>query len=120
MEASDDKKSVKLGANEVQDPAEIFRNRNAKSEEIETLFMRFPHLACQIFGESDNQTLVNCRELNQFWKMNIDNERVIWIRKIINKIKLSTNAIRKTLLMKQKDAEEFELKYFRNIFGNYK
>ena len=33
MEASDYKKSVKLGANEVQDPAEIIRSKNTKIEE---------------------------------------------------------------------------------------
>ena len=32
------------------------------------LFIRFPHLASQIFGELDGQTLVKCREVNESWK----------------------------------------------------
>ena len=44
MEASDDENPVKLDTNEVQEASEIIKNRNAKSEEIKALFMRFPHL----------------------------------------------------------------------------
>ena len=46
---------------------EGIRNIHARKEEI-ILFIRFPHLASQIFGELDNQTLLKCRKVNESWK----------------------------------------------------
>ena len=59
---------------------EGIRNIHARKEEI-LLFMRFPHLASQIFGELDNQTLLKCRKVNESWKQGnlikgIDNKTV--------------------------------------------
>ena len=67
--------------------------------------MRFPHLAKQIFEELSNKYLVKCREVNEFWKMAVDYEKIIstrkktgLIRQIRNKIRLSTyDAIGKVL-----------------------
>ena len=59
---------------------EGIRNIHARKEEI-ILFMRFPHLASQIFGELDNQTLLKCRKKNDSWKQgnllkNVDNKTI--------------------------------------------
>lgn len=82
---------------------ESIRSRNARSEEA-IVFMRFPHLAKQIFEKLNNKSLVKCRQVNEFWKMAVDCERIIsirkktvLIRKISNKIRLSTYAIGKAL-----------------------
>ena len=58
-----------IEAQKAADEAEIegIRNIHARKEEI-ILFMRFPHLASQIFGELDNQTLLKCRKVNESWK----------------------------------------------------
>ena len=79
-------------------------SKNARSEEV-IVFMRFPHLAKQIFEELSNKYLVKCREVNEFWKMAVDYEKIIstrkktgLIRQIRNKIRLSTyDAIGKVL-----------------------
>ena len=132
MEASDTENSAKqfqLARNEAQDAPEkggkeiltyqsswmiVFLSeylytkesiwsKNARSEEV-IVFMRFPHLAKQIFGKLNNKSLVECRQVNEFWKMAVDYEKIISIRKkivlikkISNKIRLSTYAIKKTL-----------------------
>ena len=59
---------------------EGIRSIHARKEEI-LLFMRFPHLASQIFGDLDNRTLVKSREVNESWKQGnllkgIDNKTV--------------------------------------------
>ena len=43
---------------------------------------RFPHLGQQIFKEINNQSLVNCREVNTDWKLFCDNQKLTWIRMI--------------------------------------
>ena len=59
---------------------EDIRKMHGRKEEI-ILCMRFPHLASQIFGELDDQTLVKGREVNVSWKQGdllkgIDNKTV--------------------------------------------
>ena len=78
-------------------------SKNARSEEV-IVFMRFPHLAKQIFEKLSNKSLVECRQVNEFWKMAVDYEKIISIRKktvlirqIRNKIRLSSCAIGKVL-----------------------
>ena len=82
---------------------ESISSRNVRSEEV-IVFMRFPHLAKQIFEKLNNKSLVKCRQVNEFWKMAVDYEKIILIRKktvlirqIRNKIRLSTCAIGKVL-----------------------
>ena len=111
MEASDAENSVKqfqLARNEAQYlyTKESIRNRNARSEEG-IVFMRFPHLAKQIFEKLNNKSLMKCRKVNEFWKMAVDSEKIISIRKktvlirkiqeISNKVRLSTHATEKAL-----------------------
>ena len=43
---------------------------------------RFPHLGQQIFKKINNQSLVNCREVNTDWKLFCDNQKLTWIRMI--------------------------------------
>ena len=43
---------------------------------------RFPHLGEQIFKKINNQSLVNCREVNTDWKLFCDNQKLTWIRMI--------------------------------------
>ena len=43
---------------------------------------RFPHLGEQIFKKINNQSLVNCREVNTDWKIFCDNQKLTWIRMI--------------------------------------
>ena len=82
---------------------ESIRSRNARSEEV-IVFMRFPHLAKQIFEKLNNKSLMKCRQINEFWKMAVDYEKIIsirkktvLIRKISNKVRLSTYATEKAL-----------------------
>ena len=55
-------------------------SKNARSEEV-IVFMRFPHLAKQIFEKLSNKSLMECRQVNEFWKMAVDYEKIISIRK---------------------------------------
>ena len=78
-------------------------SKNARSEEV-IVFMRFPHLAKQIFEKLNNKSLMKCRTVNEFWKMAVDYEKIISIRKktvlirqIRNKMRLSSCAIGKVL-----------------------
>ena len=78
-------------------------SKNARSEEV-IVFMRFPHLAKQIFEKLSNKSLMECRQVNEFWKMAVDYEKIISIRKktvlirqIRNKMRLSSCAIGKVL-----------------------
>ena len=43
---------------------------------------RFPHLGQEIFKKINNQSLVNCREVNTDWKLFCDYQKLTWIRMI--------------------------------------
>ena len=47
---------------------------------MEDLFIRFPHIAQQIFENLDNKSLTNCREVTRSWKQFIDNKKLTWFR----------------------------------------
>ena len=50
---------------------------NSNSATLETISVRFPHLIEAVFGELDIPSLASCRELNQIWKNNIDNGKIL-------------------------------------------
>ena len=58
---------------------------------MEEVLLRFPHIGYQIFEELNNSFLTNCREVSNSWKNFIDNEKLPWIRMIIQKIKPLTS-----------------------------
>ena len=47
---------------------------------IDTLLLRFPSIAQDIFKELDNKSLIKCRKLSVPVQNFIDNEKFIWIR----------------------------------------
>ena len=49
---------------------------------MEELFQRFPHLYEGIFNSLDNQSLCNCRKVNNSWKNYLDQQKFFQIRKI--------------------------------------
>ena len=51
--------------------------RKGKFEET---FWRFPHLAEKIFDEIDDQSLVQCREVNKWWQKFIDEPKILSMR----------------------------------------
>lgn len=63
---------------------EFLRNKSEKSDipTIDTMFSRFPIVAQDIFKELDNKSLINCRNVSFSWQSFIDNQKLIWIRRI--------------------------------------
>ena len=53
-----------------------------KRFEMENFCARFPCLKEEIFGQLDYQSLARCRELNEFWQNDIDEQRIFIKRKI--------------------------------------
>ena len=49
---------------------------------MEELFQRFPHLTEGIYNSLDNQSLTNCRIVNNLWKNYLDQHKLFHIRKI--------------------------------------
>ena len=49
---------------------------------IDTLLLRFPSIAQDIFKELDNKSLIKCRKLSVPVQNFIDNEKFIWIRRM--------------------------------------
>ena len=64
---------------------------------MEEVLLRFPHIGYQIFKQLNNPFLTNCREVSNSWKNFIDNEKLPWIRMIIQKIKPLTSPWKKFL-----------------------
>ena len=54
---------------------------------MEVVLLRFPHIGSQIFDQLDNPFLTKCREVSDSWNSFIDNEKLPWIRMIIQHIK---------------------------------
>ena len=54
---------------------------------MEDVLLRFPHVGYQIFEQLNNSFLINCREVSNSWKNFIDNEKLPWIRMIVQHIK---------------------------------
>ena len=49
---------------------------------INTVLLRFPSIAKDIFKELDNKSLIKCRKLSVPVQNFIDNEKIIWIRRM--------------------------------------
>ena len=54
---------------------------------MEAILLRFPHIGYQIFEQLNNPYLTICRHVSKSWKNFIDNEKLPWIRMIIQHIK---------------------------------
>ena len=54
---------------------------------MEVVLLRFPHIGSQIFDQLDNPFLTKCREVSDSWNSFIDNEKLPWIRMIVQHIK---------------------------------
>ena len=78
---------------------------------IEEIFWRFSHMGRQILEELDNQSLVECYEVNKWWQQFIDGQKTIYVRKILTNIGLSNVATEKKLekesLEKLKEIAEY-------------
>ena len=57
---------------------------------MENILTLFPYVGEDIFKNLNNKELVRCREVNKTWKDFIDNNRLIWTRKIYAHTKDST------------------------------
>ena len=68
-----------------KDGASIIEFKKATVEEI---ILRFPHLGESIFEQLDNESLAKSREVCDFWKIFIDDQKLPWIRMIKSYIKL--------------------------------
>ena len=62
---------------------------------MEAILLRFPHLGYQIFEQLDNPFLTICREVSGSWQSFIDNDKLPWIRMIIQHIKPLTSPWKK-------------------------
>ena len=47
---------------------------------MEEVLVRFFHLGQQIFGQIDDQSFVNCRQVCPSWKRNIDADNYAWTK----------------------------------------
>ena len=47
---------------------------------MEEVLVRFFHLGQQIFAQIDDQSFVNCRQVGQSWKRNIDADNFAWTK----------------------------------------
>ena len=54
---------------------------------MEIVLIRFPRLGQQIFKELDDKSIEKCRGVNQFQKNFLDNDSLLWKRKIKKYIK---------------------------------
>ena len=54
---------------------------------MDNALLRFPHLGESIFEELDNESLAKSREVCDFWKIFIDDQKLPWIRMIKRHIK---------------------------------
>ena len=51
---------------------------------MDEIISRFPHLAEDIFDNLDNESLVKCKEIGRFCYNFLDEEKVVWLRRIKN------------------------------------
>ena len=59
---------------------------------MEVVLLRFPHIGYQIFEQLDNPFFTICREVSKSWEKFIDNDKLPWIRKIVQNIKPLTKS----------------------------
>ena len=51
---------------------------------MEEILIRFPVIGQKIFKQLDNNNFVKCREVGKIWYNFLDNDRLLWKRKIQN------------------------------------
>ena len=49
---------------------------------LNSMILRSPHVATDIFKELDNETLANCRKVSRLWCDHLDNQKMYWVRMI--------------------------------------
>ena len=64
---------------------------------IEEIFWRIPHIGEKILENLCNEDLTKCRKVNNNWRNFIDEEKLLYIRKIEAYIYTSNESIRRTL-----------------------
>ena len=47
---------------------------------MEDMLLRFPHIAGNIFGELDDLSMINSKEVSKLWRVFLDEEKVQWYR----------------------------------------
>ena len=47
---------------------------------MDVMILKFPLIAEKIFGELDNKTMTNCKQVNRFWNVFLDEKKVQWFR----------------------------------------
>ena len=70
-------RALKLRVEELEE--EINALKSLLCFDMETLILGYEHIAWQIFGELDDETLGNCRLVSKSWKQCIDNGKSFWI-----------------------------------------
>ena len=56
---------------------------NFDTPTIDTMLSRFPAVAEDIFKELNNKSLTKCRKVSVQWQNFIDNQKFIWLRRIL-------------------------------------
>ena len=64
---------------------------------MEKVFLRFPHIAEQIFEELDNYYLIQCKVISPIWKNFMEESKFSYIRLIETSTNCSTKAMKKIL-----------------------
>ena len=47
---------------------------------LDVMILRFPQIAEKVFGELDDKTMTNCKEVSRPWNVFLDEEKVQWFR----------------------------------------
>ena len=61
----------------------VINMTNFDTPTIDTMLSRFPAVAEDIFKELNNKSLTKCRKVSVQWQNFIDNQKFIWLRKIL-------------------------------------
>ena len=73
-----------------KEPQEFNKDGEFSSDELVKLFEKVPNLAERIFGQLNDQSLVQCNEVSKEWFGNLQNHRVYWIH-VIQKYTKNSN-----------------------------
>ena len=47
---------------------------------MDVMILKFPLIAENIFGELDNKTMTNCKQVSRFWNVFLDEKKLQWFR----------------------------------------
>ena len=61
----------------------VINMTNFDTPTIDTMLSRFPAVAEDIFKELNNKSLTKCRKVSVQWQNFIDNQKFIWLRRIL-------------------------------------